>query len=191
MKRKRRCPATANAPLSALLRWRWCRVQVIAKAVFFFAWLHTVCHFANYYEASGGTLAFFRKWGWGGTAFFTGFIILVAMFFIYTAASQNVKNSKFEVRSRGGWGGRRRFRCRKMRIPSRGPFSRAGVNPHVTSPPPSPPPRYFSTTITGSSSSSSPSSSTGPSSGPGPSSRSRSTRLSGSSRCSAAAEPST
>ena len=70
--------------------------KIIAKVVFFFAWLHTIMHFANYTLASRGTLALFKKFGWGGTTFFTGFVILLSMFFIYSAASPAVKNAKFE-----------------------------------------------------------------------------------------------
>ena len=43
-------------------------------------------HFANYANASVGTLSKFEKFGWGGTTFLTGFIILFAMFMIYSAA---------------------------------------------------------------------------------------------------------
>lgn len=58
---------------------------------------HTVCHFFNYWQSPKYTVARFAKWGWGGTTFVTGALILVAMFFIFTAASDAVKRAQFEV----------------------------------------------------------------------------------------------
>ncbi|KAH8045872.1 oxidoreductase [Aureococcus anophagefferens] len=48
--------------------------------------VHTVAHFFNYWASPRYTVARFAKWGWGGTSFVTGALVLVAMFFIFTAA---------------------------------------------------------------------------------------------------------
>mmetsp|Transcript_17407 Transcript_17407/g.35557 ORF Transcript_17407/g.35557 Transcript_17407/m.35557 type:complete len:708 (+) Transcript_17407:2-2125(+) len=85
-------PFTRFVPLSKNVEFH----KLVAKVVFFFAWVHTLCHFGNYALASSGTLRLFKKWGWGGTTFLTGFFILFAMFFIYSAATDSVKNSMFE-----------------------------------------------------------------------------------------------
>ena len=62
-----------------------------------FAAGHTVFHFFNYWYRSEATLATFSKWGWGGTAFFTGSLICFAMFFIFTAASDTVRYAHYEI----------------------------------------------------------------------------------------------
>jgi hypothetical protein len=83
-------PFTRYVPLSKNVEFH----KIIGKTVLGFGVLHTLCHFANYWESSVGTLAYFTKWGWSGTAFFTGFAICLAMFFIYTAATPAVKVKK-------------------------------------------------------------------------------------------------
>lgn len=85
-------PFTRYVPLSKNIEFH----KLIASVVFFFAWVHTLCHFGNYALSSVGTLRAFRKYGWGGTTFLTGFVILLAMFFIYSAATNSVKNAMFE-----------------------------------------------------------------------------------------------
>ena len=57
--------------------------QVVAKAIWFFSFWHTIFHFANYSLNSVGTLSFFKKYGWEGTPFFTGFVALYSLFIIF------------------------------------------------------------------------------------------------------------
>lgn len=54
-------------------------------------------HFFNVWKSNQTTLARFEKWGWGGTAFFTGAIISLAMFFIYTAGFDRVRHANYEI----------------------------------------------------------------------------------------------
>ena len=71
--------------------------KLIAFVMALLAILHTVCHFVNYRHAPLYTVARFAKWGWGGTTFVTGALILVAMFGIFTAAAEAVKRAHFEI----------------------------------------------------------------------------------------------
>jgi hypothetical protein len=54
-------------------------------------------HFFNLWKANETTLTLFYFWGWGGTDYLTGAIITFAMFIIYTAAFQSVRNANFEI----------------------------------------------------------------------------------------------
>ena len=58
---------------------------------------HVIGHCANLVYAYDITLAYFEKWGWKGTAFLTGGIILLAMFVIFSAAADVIRHTKFEI----------------------------------------------------------------------------------------------
>jgi hypothetical protein len=58
---------------------------------------HIIGHYANLVYSYDITLAFFKKWGWEGTAFFTGSVILVAMFVIFSAAADIIRHTKYEI----------------------------------------------------------------------------------------------
>ncbi|GMI05932.1 hypothetical protein TrVE_jg417 [Triparma verrucosa] len=86
-------PITRLIPLSKNIDFH----KLIAKTMCLFASGHTIFHFFNYWYRSTATLATFAKWGWGGTAFFTGSVICFAMFFIFTAASDTVRYAHYEI----------------------------------------------------------------------------------------------
>lgn len=58
---------------------------------------HVVGHYANLSTSFKITITYFAKWGWTGTAFLTGGIILMAMFIMYTAASDKIRFTKYEI----------------------------------------------------------------------------------------------
>jgi hypothetical protein len=86
-------PVTRLIPLSKNVDFH----KLIAKVMGAFAAGHTIFHFFNYRSASEATLTIFKKWGWGGTAFFTGALICFSMFFIFTAASDTVRRAHYEI----------------------------------------------------------------------------------------------
>ena len=71
--------------------------KLVAKVMCFFAVSHTIFHFFNYWLSSHVTLQTFTRWGWGGSAFFSGAVICFSMFFIFTAASDTVRHSHYEI----------------------------------------------------------------------------------------------
>ena len=58
---------------------------------------HMIGHYANIVYAFDITTAYFEKWGWQGTSFFTGAIIFIAMFIIFSAAADIIRHTKFEI----------------------------------------------------------------------------------------------
>ena len=86
-------PVTRVIPLSKNIDFH----KLVAKVMCFFASMHTIFHFFNYVYASDVTFAVFEKWNWGGTAFFTGSVICLSMFFIFTAASDKVRMAHYEI----------------------------------------------------------------------------------------------
>ncbi|EGB04413.1 putative respiratory burst oxidase [Aureococcus anophagefferens] len=80
-------PLAKNVEFHKLVAWTMLALSLV----------HTVAHFFNYWASPRYTVARFAKWGWGGTSFVTGALVLVAMFFIFTAASDAVKRANFEV----------------------------------------------------------------------------------------------
>lgn len=88
-----RSPFARYLPLAKNIEFH----KLIACVVCFFSLLHTVAHFFNYWQAPSFTAVRFAKWGWAGTTFLTGAIILVAMFAIFTASNAAVRNANFEI----------------------------------------------------------------------------------------------
>ena len=86
-------PVTRYMPLSKNIEFH----KLIAMTVFFFAFLHTLGHFMNFFLASQYVLQRFEKFAWGGTAFVTGGIICVSMFWIYGAAPDHVKRANYYI----------------------------------------------------------------------------------------------
>jgi len=76
------------APLSKTISFH----KTIAKVVFFSAYMHTVAHFLNFGAASRAVGATFGVGPW-----VTGGIICLAMFFIYPAASDQVRRNCFRL----------------------------------------------------------------------------------------------
>lgn len=71
--------------------------KIVGKTIFVFVWGHVIFHLLNLWKSSDITFFRFRAWKWDGTDFLTGGIISLAMFFIYTSASDAVKRAKFEI----------------------------------------------------------------------------------------------
>ncbi|CAM9209942.1 unnamed protein product, partial [Ectocarpus fasciculatus] len=86
-------PLTRYIPLSKNIEFH----KIIACFVFFYASGHTLFHFINLVFANDITVFRFKAWGWHGTDFFTGAVVVVAMFFIYSSAPERVKHAKFEI----------------------------------------------------------------------------------------------
>jgi len=86
-------PVTRYIPLQKNIEFH----KICALAVLIFASGHTIFHCLNLSRASETTLARFRWLGWDGTDFLTGAIVLLSMFFIYSAAPDIVRNAKFEI----------------------------------------------------------------------------------------------
>eukprot|EP00937_MAST-01D_sp_MAST-1D-sp2_P005986 g5986.t1 len=76
------------APLSKTIAFH----KVVAYVVFFSAYMHTLSHFLNFGYASRAVDASFGVGPW-----ITGGVICLAMFFIYPAASNNVRRRAFRV----------------------------------------------------------------------------------------------
>jgi len=71
--------------------------KLISTVMLILGLVHTVAHFFNYWQAPYFTEARFAKWGWAGTSIVTGALILLAMFFIHTAALTQVRHANFEI----------------------------------------------------------------------------------------------
>lgn len=71
--------------------------KLVAVAVFVFSLAHIIFHLSNLTIAADTTFRLFTTWGWEYTAFLTGIIITLAMFFIYSGAPADVKSAKYEL----------------------------------------------------------------------------------------------
>ena len=71
--------------------------KLCAGSIFFFTWIHIICHYANLVVSNDTTLVLFTMYGWSYFAYFSGAIITVAMFFIYSGAAEEVRRAKFEL----------------------------------------------------------------------------------------------
>ncbi len=71
--------------------------KLVAFMVCFMTVGHVIGHYANLIYAYDVTLAYFDKWGWQGTAFLTGAMILMAMFVIFSAAADIIRHTKYEI----------------------------------------------------------------------------------------------
>jgi hypothetical protein len=86
-------PITRYIPLSKNIEFH----KICAFNIFFFTTGHIIFHCLNLISASETTLARFRDWGWAGTDLFTGALVTLAMFFIYTAAPDSVRHASYEI----------------------------------------------------------------------------------------------
>jgi hypothetical protein len=86
-------PLTRYVPLSKNIEFH----KIIAVNIFFLSWGHLIFHYINLIYANEITLYRFRKFGWNGTAYLTGTVTTVAMFFIYSAAPNVIRHVKFEI----------------------------------------------------------------------------------------------
>ena len=71
--------------------------KLVAFMVCFMTCGHVLGHYSNLVYSYDVTLAYFSRWGWNGTAFFTGSVILIAMFVIFSAAADIIRHTKFEI----------------------------------------------------------------------------------------------
>lgn len=86
-------PITRYIPLNKNIEFH----KICAASIFFFTWGHTICHCLNLSRAAETTLWIFRSFTWYGTDFFTGGVVSLAMFFIYSAAPDIVRRANFEI----------------------------------------------------------------------------------------------
>jgi hypothetical protein len=86
-------PLTRYVPLQKNIEFH----KLVATMVFMFAWGHLVMHYLNLIWADASTVAVFTMFGWVGTAWFTGSIVSLSMFIIYSAAPDVVRQAKFEI----------------------------------------------------------------------------------------------
>jgi hypothetical protein len=86
-------PMTRYIPLQKNIEFH----KICAVAIFFYAWGHMVFHWLNLWIANEVTLRLFRFGRWDVTDYLTGAIVTFAMFFIYTAAPDVVRLSKYEI----------------------------------------------------------------------------------------------
>jgi hypothetical protein len=86
-------PLTRYIPLQKNIEFH----RIVAWAIFFFSWAHMIFHWLNLWMANNPTLQLFRFLYWDGTDYFTGALVSLAMFFIYSAAQDVVKFAKFEI----------------------------------------------------------------------------------------------
>jgi hypothetical protein len=86
-------PLTRYIPLSKNIEFH----KLCAGMIFFYAILHTICHFANLIRAEPATTTLFYMKKWNPFAWFTGAMVLFAMYFLYTAALDQVRMAKYEI----------------------------------------------------------------------------------------------
>lgn len=86
-------PMTRYIPLNKNIDFH----KMCAVTIFIMSWLHLIGHLMNLLIANNATLQFFRLWGWKGTNYFTGALVSFAMLFIYSAAPDIVRYTKFEI----------------------------------------------------------------------------------------------
>ncbi|KAJ1450860.1 hypothetical protein M885DRAFT_531291 [Pelagophyceae sp. CCMP2097] len=80
-------PVSRNVEFHKLIAWTMAGLALV----------HSVAHVLNYWQSSHFTAFHFAKWGWTGTPFVTGALLLVCLFAIMTGAQDNVRRAKFEV----------------------------------------------------------------------------------------------
>jgi hypothetical protein len=86
-------PITRYVPLNKNIEFH----KTCAMAIFFFGWAHTIFHCLNLTRATATTLWVFRAFHWNGTDFFSGAVVVVAMFFIFSAAPDELRRVNFEI----------------------------------------------------------------------------------------------
>lgn len=86
-------PLTRYIPLQKNIEFH----KMCAIAIAFFTTGHVLCHYLNFITAYRPTVQLFRLWNWDWTYYFTGSVITVAMFIIYSAAPEAVRHAKFEI----------------------------------------------------------------------------------------------
>jgi hypothetical protein len=86
-------PMTRYLPLQKNIEFH----KICAITIFFFAWFHMIFHWLNLWKANNQTLRLFRFWGWDGTDYFTGALVSLAMFFIFSGAPDTIRLSKYEI----------------------------------------------------------------------------------------------
>jgi hypothetical protein len=86
-------PLTRYLPLQKNIEFH----KICAVAIFFFTWGHIIFHFLNLITANNITVRLFRFARWDPTDWVTGGIATLAMLFIYSAAPDIVRYSKYEI----------------------------------------------------------------------------------------------
>jgi hypothetical protein len=91
--RKLACLIARHLPLQRSLGFH----KLVAMMIFFLGWAHMIMHYMNLIWRDATTLIMFTMFGWTGTAWLTGSIVSITMFFIYSAAAEEVRRAKFEI----------------------------------------------------------------------------------------------
>ena len=86
-------PLTRYIPLSKNIEFH----KLIASTICVLSIAHVFFHYLNLTTANSATLRLFRLWGWDGTNYFTGAVITLAMYMIFTSAVDAVKAAKYEI----------------------------------------------------------------------------------------------
>jgi hypothetical protein len=86
-------PISRYVPLSKNIEFH----KIVACTMGTFAVAHTMFHFMNFYYAKEATFAVFKRYGVESSAFISGFVILVSMFFIFAAASDKIRHAHYEI----------------------------------------------------------------------------------------------
>ena len=75
-------PLTSYLPLKQMFAFH----NVYAALIFICTWGHAICHYSNIISSNNATMVYVSKWGWVGTSYFTGSILVIAMLIIYCGA---------------------------------------------------------------------------------------------------------
>ena len=86
-------PMTRYIPLQKNIEFH----KLCAGMIFLFSWGHMIMHYFNLIFADASTTTVFYMFGWVGSAWLTGSIVSLAMYFIYSAAPDVVRHAKFEI----------------------------------------------------------------------------------------------
>lgn len=86
-------PITRYLPIQKNIEFH----KLCAWTVLFFTAVHTIAHLANLRWSDDTTIVFFKKWGWIGTSYFTGAVVTLAMLIIFSASSNMIRHTKYEI----------------------------------------------------------------------------------------------
>jgi len=86
-------PLTRYIPLQKNIEFH----KMCALAIAIFTLGHVFCHYLNFITAYRPTVQLFRLWNWDWTSYFSGSVVMVSMFIIYSAAPEAIRHAKFEI----------------------------------------------------------------------------------------------
>ena len=71
--------------------------KLCAGAIFFFSFIHMVSHYGVLVNSGDTALVAFKMYGWSYFAYFSGAILILCMFFIYSGAFEEVRRANYEA----------------------------------------------------------------------------------------------